>query len=213
MIHLFRNRPKPVFSVAESEKKSKEMADRQNAVEADNCIGAGIPGIPLSQPRVPPTLGGKLVARISQNGHGQDLFYPAIDKPTFRWTGEPHQIKLLGQTSPKNITVLFDLAKEKGIGMPLIVITGTPEFQCLAAAEAAARGIPVDTQKLCESARQAYHQALDSQPLDNSIAAATSAYESEDRHLAEQARLREADREKNADRADPDRQRERMKMG
>jgi len=212
MMHLFRNRPKPVFSVAESEKKSKKMADRQNAAEADNCIGAGIPGIPVTQFRVPPTLGGKLVARVSADGKGQDLFYPASDNPTFRWTGEPHQIKLLGQSSPKNINVLFDLAKEKGIGMPQIVITGTPEFQMIAVAEAARRGIPVDTAKLHESARQAYQSAIDDQPLDNCIKNVSAAYESADRADAERQRQREADREKNDDRAD-DRQRERMKMG
>jgi len=216
MIHLFRNRPKPVFSVAESEKKSKEMAVRQNSAEADtdNCIGAGIPGIPLSRPRVPPTLGGKLVARLTESGKGQDLYYPTSDKPTFRWTGDPHKIQLLGQTSPKNIDVLFDLAKEKGIGMPLIQISGTPEFQSLAVMEAAARGIPVDTSRLCEEARQAYQVALNSQPLDNCLATTTSAYESEDRYADEQARLREKDRE--ADRPkDDDREREHdhMKMG
>jgi uncharacterized protein HemY len=78
--------------------------------------------------------------------------------------------------------------------------------------EAAARGIPVDTQKLHEEARQAYQIALDSQPMDNCIANAAAAYESADRAEAERQRQQEANREKNADRAD-DRNDQRMKMG
>jgi len=175
----------------------------------DNSIG--VPSVnPITRPSdpPPPTLGGALVARPSPGGRDFDLYYPASDRPTFSWSQKPHQIKLRGQTSPKIISTLFDLAKEKDIGMPLIIVSGTPEFQILAVTEAARRGINVDTSKLCAEACRVY----DSLPMDNIITSTTSAYESEDRHLAEQARLREADREKNADRAD-DRRREKMKMG
>jgi hypothetical protein len=173
-----------------------------------NSIGVPTAG-PLARPSAPPppSLGGKLIP-IRKSDGTFDLMFRESDRPTFNWSGEPHRVQLLGQQSPKNISTLFDLAAEKGIGMPMIQITGQPEFQVLAAMEAAKRGIPIDTAKLCDQARDAYRAALDSQPLDNCISATTSAYESEDRHLAEQARLREKDRE-----ADRERERDRMKLG
>lgn len=168
---------------------------------------------------LPPTLGGRLTAVKLPYENGYDLFWKdrADGKPSFRWQPAGYHMLVLAQPNEKNVGALFDAAAEKGIGMPQIQITGTPEFQRLAAIEAAKRGLPVDTSKLDESAAELYRATFSQQHSESANSISVSAYESQ--RADEQKRIEKAERAARADRdreaaesKDGNRSRDHMRM-
>lgn len=201
------NAPPAAARIAAPQKEIQMQTQKQ---QTDSLVGFSIPGfhIPGSDSSTPPTLGGKLRAvpiQIGLGDRGYDLYWPDTGKPSFRWQIDQNRIISLASPSPKSVGALFDLAEEKGLGMPQITITGSTEFQILAAQEAARRGIPVDTQKLDPSARSMYEQTYSQQHGDAANSITASAYESADREADRLAREREAARPKNANDRDDER--------
>jgi hypothetical protein len=173
-------------------------------------LSAGIPGFGTA-PEAPPTLGGRIVPVLLPDNRGFDLFWAdrmGSGKPSFRWTPDDQRLLILGQPSEKSVAALFDLANEKGIGMPLVSITGTPEFQRMAAQEAARRGLPVDTGKLDEAAREIYRATFSQHHGDSANSISASAYESQRREEQRIVAEREAEQQREAARED----RQQMKM-
>ena len=181
-------------------------------------IAAAVPGFsrPSSEP---PTLSGRLMPVRLMNGHF-DLFWKdrADGKPSFRWqpgppTSADQRLLILTQPNERNVAALFDAAAEKGIGMPQIQITGTPEFQRMAAQEAARRGLPVDTSKLDETACELYRQAWDTHHSEAANAITSSAYESQERDRQERAAQSASERDAaNSDERNGDDDRSAMRM-
>lgn len=200
-----------------SRESLRRRMQQQRQQQVQGSIESSLPPVmtPTVNPSAPPTLQGRLMPVKLMNGHF-DLFWKdrAEGKPSFRWQSAEQRLLILAQPTEKNVAALFDAAKEKGIGMPQIVISGTPEFQRLAAQEAARRGLPVDTSKLDETARELYRQTFDQQhgAAANSITA--GAYESqareEERRAAELAAAQEKLGKEDAD--DTSRDRQHMQM-
>ncbi len=167
--------------------------------------GARLPGLPQPSPSGAPTLGGRLMP-VRKSANEFDLFWKdrAGGKPTFRYRADQNQLLILAQPNPENIAALFDAAEEAGIGFPKVEITGTPEFQRLAAQEAARRGLPVDTSKLCPEAREIYRQTFSEHHGQAANSITSGAYESQ--HVEEQRRIAElaAARAKNDQGGDDD---------
>jgi hypothetical protein len=182
-------------------------------VQVQGSISSSLPPAlsPVINPCDAPTLGGRLMAVRLMDGKSYDLFWRdrTDGKPSFRWQSEQQRLLILAQPNEKNVQALFDAAQEKGIGMPQITISGTPEFQRLAAAEAAKRGLPVDTAKMDPSAREIYSQTWAAHHGETANAICSSAYESqaaeEARRAAEAAALREKQGNDDGDDGDGDR--------
>ena len=174
--------------------------------QPDAIAGMRLPGLPLAGTE-PPTLSGRLMPVRTEKGW--DLFWQGNGKASFRYQPNENRILSLAPPNEKSVSALFDLAKEKGIGMPQITISGTLEFQMLAATEAAKRGLPVDLSKLDDSARQAYRQTWDRQHGDAANSIAFAAYESADRH--EEANRSKPDAPADTD-TERDQQRQQMRM-
>lgn len=151
---------------------------------------ARLPGLPA--PSGVPTLNGRLMPVKLMNGVDFDLFWKdrANGKPSFRWQSEQNRLLILAKPDEKNVKALFDCAQEAGIGMPKIQITGTPEFQRIAAAEAARRGLPVDTKNMDPAAAEIYRQTFSEQHGEAANSITSGAYESQ--HAEEQRRAAEA---------------------
>lgn len=166
--------------------------DSAGALEAAPILKSMLPQ--PSDPSAPPLLGGRLTAvKLSTAAPAHDLYWAdrADGKPTFRWQADSQRLLILAQPNEKNVCALFDAAQEKGIGLPQVQISGTPEFQRLAAVEAAKRGLPVDTSKLDESARELYRQTFSREHGEAANSVCASAYESQ--AADEQRRAAEAE--------------------
>lgn len=204
----------PVQPVQVAPAASRPLATQKESNMNDlNPIGflSSTPGMPTPTPRKtpndPPTLGGRLKAL--QTPRGYDLYWDGREKASMRWEPQQQRLCMLAQPSPKGIEAMFDAAREKGIGIPSLRISGTEEFQLAAVQEAAKRGLLIDTDNLSESARDAYERAFDAHHGDTVNALTTAAYESADRH-AEASRPKSQADEPPADRDDD---RQHMRMG
>lgn len=150
---------------------------------------------------VPPMLGGRLTPVRQSNQRYFDLFWKerADGKPSFRWQPDDQRLLILAAPNEQNVRTLFDCAAEKGIGMPQIQITGSPEFQRIAAIEAARRGLPVDTSKLDPSAAELYRSTFSREHGESANAISVSAYESQRNDEQRRAAEAEAARAKESD--------------
>lgn len=163
---------------------------------------------PLDDGRLVEREGGMMYWMTKKGGEMEQA-----EKPSFKWDEKKQELQLLPKPTQERVAGLFDVAHEKGLGMPQIRIFGTPEFQMLAAQEAARRGIPIDTAGLNEQAREAYIQAWDQHHGDAANALVSAAYESAD--ADEEHRRPKADVPANADRerdSQEERRRQQMRM-
>lgn len=91
----------------------------------------------------PPTLDGRLSNRDAPGIQSAfDLFWQGRDRPSFRWHSDSGQVQLLAKPTEKNVTALFDIARDSSLKPPLRIF-GTPEFQLMACAEARRIGVEV----------------------------------------------------------------------
>lgn len=174
--------------------------DSCGAIEASPLVKSlPKPSAPVIDPNAPPTLSGRLTPVLQPNKRDFDLFWKDhADKPSFRWQPDDQRLLILASPNEKNVCALFDAAQEKGIGLPQIQITGTPEFQRIAAVEAARRGLPVDTSRLDPSAAELYRSTFSQQHGEAANAISASAYESQ--RNDEQRRAKEPQKDADASR-------------
>lgn len=122
------------------------------------------------------------------------MHWQGRDRATFRWTPSTQRLDLLAKPSESNVKALFDAASEAGLCSPALVITGTPEFKQLAAAEAARRNIPVDDSK-DEIVRKYYNLERDrisaSRSAEIEAVLMAQAQRDQEREAARQAREQE----------------------
>ena len=178
--------------------------DSCGAIEASPLLKSLPPSAPAVDPNAPPTLAGRLMP-VRQANNSFDLFWKDhAEKPSFRWQPDDQRLLILASPNEKNVSALFDCAQEKGIGLPQVVITGSPEFQRIAAIEAARRGLPVDTSRLDPSAAELYRSTFSREHGEAANALTSCAYESqradEQRRAAEAEAARAKEQQKDASR-------------
>jgi hypothetical protein len=137
---------------------------------------------------------------VRQANNSFDLFWKDhAEKPSFRWQPDDQRLLILASPNEKNVSALFDCAQEKGIGLPQVVITGSPEFQRIAAIEAARRGLPVDTSRLDPSAAELYRATFSREHGEAANALTSCAYESQRNDEQQRAAERAKEQKKDAD--------------